>query len=110
MATGFEGSGRELVTIKLENYASVKEGLAKLETGIQNMAKYKAYVGSKAPYAFGVEEGYHEKSGGLARRAGGAYYLQGAVNTVLSSANADLQAGMDKYGRPGPWVLARLIS
>lgn len=56
---------------------------------------------------FGIEYGYHEVSGKLARREGGDLYLTRAVNEVLASADADLSQGLEKVTAPGVWVLRR---
>ena len=95
-------------SITLKGLEDAQKQLERIQNSIKGMAGQEAIVGSRRPYAFGVEEGYHEVSGGLARRAGGAKYLQGAVNTVLSSADADLSAGLTKVTAPGIWVLRRL--
>ncbi len=72
------------------------------------MEQARAQVGSSMPYAYGIETGRHRVSGRVARSAGGAYYLQRAVNAVLADADSDVSQGLEKVGAPGPWVLRRL--
>jgi hypothetical protein len=95
-------------SITLVGMEDAQKQLDRIVTGIEKLSGMEAIVGSRRPYAFGIEEGYHEVSGTLARRVGGAQYLQGAVNTVLSGADSDLSAGLTKVTAPGPWVLRRL--
>ncbi len=75
--------------------------------GVERMSRTRVYVGSRRGYAYGMHEGRF-KSGRLARRRGGTYYLQRAVNTVLSGADTDISAGLDLVKYPGPWILRRL--
>ncbi|MCP4415958.1 MAG: hypothetical protein GY805_05005 [Chloroflexi bacterium] len=44
----------------------------------------------------------------MARKAGGAKYITGAIETVLSDADRDLSEGLDKVTAPGVWVVRRL--
>lgn len=94
--------------IELVGLEDAQKQLLRIQRGAEAMGGYEAIIGSRQPYAFGIEEGYHEVSGGLARRAGGIRFLQGAVDTVLSDADADLAAGLTKVSAPGVWVLRRL--
>lgn len=80
----------------------------RIERNTAKMQNYRVFVGSKLPYAYGQEMGRHRVSGKLARRSGGTFYLQGAVETVLSSADKDISEGLDKVTSPGVWVLKRL--
>lgn len=94
--------------ITLHGLANVQKQMARIERATKAMGSYKAIVGSRQPYAYGIEEGQHRVSGKLARRAGGAKYLRGAVDQVLGSADADLSAGLKKVSAPGRWIFKRL--
>ena len=87
---------------------SARRQVERIERGTQGMARYVGVIYSKLPYAYGIEYGRHQKSGKLARRAGGAQYMRRAVDTVLGSADHDLSEGLNKVTAPGKWVLKRL--
>ena len=72
------------------------------------MHNASAVVGSRLPYAWGIEFGRHRVSGKLARRAGGVRYITTAVETVLGDMDRDISEGLNKVTAPGPWVLKRL--
>lgn len=76
--------------------------------GLARMEQTQVQVGSRLPYAYGIETGRHRVSGRVARAAGGVYYLQRAVNAVLADADKDVSEGLERVGAPGPWVLRRL--
>jgi len=82
--------------------------MERIERMIKAMGNWRGYVGSRMPYAYGIETGRHRVSGKLARRAGGALYLQSAVDSVMSQADADISEGMRRVTSPGPWVIRRL--
>lgn len=92
----------------LKGMDDVEKQLARIERATKSMGQWKGYIGSRRPYAWGQEFGRHRVSGKLARRAGGAFYLQGAVNAVLSDADRDLAEGLNKVTAPGRWVIKRL--
>lgn len=94
--------------ITLNGMEDAQKQMQRIERGTKAMGRYTGEVGSKLPYAYGVEYGRHRKSGKLARRAGGAFYITHAIETVLSDADADLAEGLDKVTAPGPWVIRRL--
>ena len=93
--------------IKLKGMDDAQEQLERIERGSKAMQKTKVFVGSWAPYAYGIETGRH-KNGRLARRAGGARYFNRAISEVLAGADADMSEGLNKVTAPGPWVLVRL--
>jgi hypothetical protein len=94
--------------ITLQGMEDAQKQLERIARATAAMGQYKAYVGSRMPYAYGIERGQHRKSGKLARRAGGAFYLQSAVEEVLSDADHDISAGLTKVTAPGRWVLKRI--
>jgi hypothetical protein len=94
--------------ITLNGMEDAEKQMQRIERGTKAMGRYTGEVGSKLPYAYGIEYGRHRKSGKLARRVGGALYITQAVNMVLSNADADLAEGLNKVTAPGPWVIRRL--
>ena len=92
----------------LRGLDDAQKQLERIERMVKAMGNWRGYVGSRAPYAFGQEEGYHRVSGKLARRTGGAKYLRQSVDEVLGQADADIAEGMNKVTAPGPWVIRRL--
>lgn len=94
--------------ITLKGMDDVEKQMQRIERGTKALQNYEALVGSYLPYAFGQEEGRHRVSGKLARKAGGAFYIRRAVETVLSGADADLSEGLNKVTAPGVWVVRRL--
>lgn len=92
----------------LQGMDNAQKQLERIERMTAALGKWKAFVGSRMPYAYGIEMGQHRVSGKLARRAGGAHFLEGAVNEVMSNADADISEGLTKVTAPGPWVLRRL--
>lgn len=94
--------------IRLRGMEDAQKQLRRIERGSKNMGNYRSIVYSQLPYAYGQEYGRHRVSGKLARRAGGAQYITGAVNTVLADADRDISEGLDKVTAPGVWVLRRL--
>lgn len=94
--------------ITLQGMDEVEKQLKRIERGTKALRRYSGEVGSKLPYAWGIEYGRHRVSGKLARRAGGAMYITNAINTVLASADGDLSEGLRKVTAPGPWVIRRL--
>ena len=92
----------------LRGQADAVKQLERIARGAAALAHWRGYVGSRMPYAWGIETGMHRVSGRLARRAGGAFYLQAAVNDVLSGADRDISEGLTKVSAPGRWMLRRL--
>lgn len=89
----------------------LKEAQSELEFLGKSFAKMegmKILVGSRRPYAYGIEEGVHEVSGTVARHAGGVHMLAGAADRMLAGADGDITTGMKITRAPGPWVLKRL--
>lgn len=97
-----------MLRITLQGMDDAQKQIKRIERGAAAMGRYRAVVGSKLPYAWGIEYGRHNASGKLARRAGGAFYLTNAVNQVLADGDRDLSEGLNKVTAPGPWVLRRL--
>lgn len=96
------------VSITLQGLEDAEKQMARIERGVKSMGKYDGYIFSRLPYAYGIEEGRHRKSGKLARKAGGAFYMRRAVDTVLSGADTDISEGLNKVSAPGRWVIQRL--
>jgi len=94
--------------ITLNGMDDAKKQMDRIERGTKTMGRYVGEVGSKLPYAYGIEYGRHRKSGKLARRAGGAQYITRAVDTVVNGMDADISEGLNKVTAPGAWVIRRL--
>ena len=94
--------------ITLKGMEDVEKQMGRIERGLASLHDYVGVVGSKLPYAYGIEEGRHRKSGKLARKAGGSFYIRRAIDTVLSDADRDLSEGLNKVTAPGVWVVRRL--
>lgn len=94
--------------ITLKGMDDVEKQMKRIERGSKAMGRYVGEVGSKLPYAWGIEYGRHRVSGKLARRAGGAQYITRAINTVTSGMDSDISEGLDKVTAPGAWVIRRL--
>lgn len=94
--------------ITLTGMDNAEKQMARIERGLEALKAYTGVVYSKMPYAYGIEFGRHRKSGKLARKAGGAFYIRRAIDTVLSNADHDLSEGLNKVTAPGPWVVRRL--
>lgn len=94
--------------ITLQGMDNVEKQMIRIERGLKAAENYVGLVGSKLPYAYGIEMGRHRKSGKLARKAGGSYYIRRAIDTVLSGADRDLSEGLKKVTAPGVWVVRRL--
>lgn len=94
--------------ITLQGMDDAQRQMARIERGAAALRNYVGVVYSKMPYAYGIEHGRHQKSGKLARKAGGAFYMRRAVDTVLAGADADLSEGLKKVTAPGVWVVRRL--
>lgn len=96
------------LNITLQGMDDALKQMERIKRGTEAMGRYTGEVGSKLPYAYGIEYGRHRKSGKLARRVGGAMYINQAVDLVLSNADGDLAEGLNKVTAPGPWVIRRL--
>lgn len=96
------------VIITLKGLDDAERQMTRIEKGLAALANYEGVVYSRLPYAYGAEYGRHKKSGKLARRAGGSFYIRRAVDTVLSGADHDLSEGLNKVTAPGVWVVRRL--
>ena len=94
--------------VELTGMADAEKQMARIERGLEALRNYSAYIGSKLPYAYGIEFGRHRKSGKMARKAGGAHYISQAIETVMSDADRDLSEGLNKVTAPGVWVIRRL--
>lgn len=94
--------------VTLKGMEDVDKQMARIERGLARIEDYDAWVFSKLPYAYGIHEGRHEKSGKLARKAGGSFYIKRALDDVLADGDRDLAEGLDKVTAPGPWMLRRI--
>jgi hypothetical protein len=94
--------------ITLKGMEDAQKQLERIKRGSAGMAQWRGFVYSRMPYAYGIEYGKHRVSGKLARRVGGAQYMNEAVSTVMSGADQDLSAGLSKVTAPGRWVIKRL--
>lgn len=94
--------------ITLKGMDDVERQMGRIERGLQALQNYVGEVNSRLPYAYGIEFGRHRKSGKLARKAGGSFYIRRAIDTVLSNADRDLAEGLNKVTSPGVWVVRRL--
>lgn len=94
--------------ITLNGMDDAEKQMKRIERGTKTMGRYVGEVGSKLPYAYGIEMGRHRVSGKLARRAGGSQYITRAIGTVTSGMDHDISEGLDKVTAPGKWVIRRL--
>jgi hypothetical protein len=94
--------------MSLNGLEDAEKATRRIQAGSRRMNGQQARVGSRMPYAYGQEYGRHRVSGKLARAAGGAAYLRGGVDEVLSDGQRDIAEGLNKVRAPGPWVLKRL--
>lgn len=94
--------------IELKGLDDVQKQMKRIERGTKAMGRKKYEVGTRLPYAYGIEFGRHRKTGKLARQKGGALYVTRAIETVLSGADRDMSEGLNKVTSPGAWVLIRL--
>jgi hypothetical protein len=94
--------------IKLRGMEDAEKQMARIERGLKALQNLEGVIFSKLPYAYGIEEGRHRKTGKMARMAGGSFYMRRAVDEVLSGADRDLSEGLEKVTAPGPWVVRRL--
>lgn len=94
--------------ITLKGLDDAEKQMARIERGLKALQNYTGVVYSKLPYAYGIEFGRHQKSGKLARKAGGSFYIRRAIDTVLNDADRDLSEGLNKVTAPGVWVVRRL--
>lgn len=94
--------------ITLRGMGDVERQMERIERGLASLKNYTGIVGSRLPYAYGIEFGRHQKSGKLARKSGGSFYIRRAIDTVLADADRDLSEGMTKVTAPGKWMIKRL--
>jgi hypothetical protein len=80
--------------------------LAQLRDSCGRFVRLLPQVGSSLPYAYGIEEG-HTRGGRLARKAGGAHYLSGAVDSVLPRAKTMIARELP--GTAGGDVASRIL-
>jgi len=90
--------------------ANAQEQFRRLLVGTRSLAAAKATIGTRIPWGYGEEYGHHRKSGKLARRAGGVYYLTRAKDEVLSNAARDVSAGLsnNRHTAPGKWIITMM--
>jgi hypothetical protein len=88
--------------------ADAQKQMARIERGCRALANHEGWIYSNLPYAHGIETGRHQRSGKLARAAGGSFYMRRAVDTVVSGMDGDITQGMTKVTAPGVWIIRRL--
>jgi hypothetical protein len=88
--------------IKIKGLDNAQKQTERIQRGIESLKRYKGYVGSNVPYAYGAEHGRH-KRGKLARRDGGQHYLQRATNEARN-----LPLENKRATAPGKWVFWRM--
>jgi hypothetical protein len=93
--------------VQIHGVEQVRAALQRLTQGTQAMRDTRVLVGSPLKYAFGIETGRH-RGGGLARRAGGAFYLRGAVQSVMATAGASLAPALLEGAQATVRALTRL--
>ena len=96
------------LTISVQGMENAGAQFVRIVRGITAMSETRLYVGSRRPYAYGIDTGSHRKSGKLARRAGGSFYLERAYQDVIADADRDIAEGLNLVTAPGPWVITRL--
>lgn len=70
-----------MIKVTILNANGFREFVRKIEGGANQVGKSSVIVGSKEPYAYGIETGRH-RGGRLARRAGVVFYMQRALEVV----------------------------
>lgn len=83
-----------MIQIKVTTDKAV-EFLLKLQKELQQIPTL--LVGSNLVYSYGIEYGV-TRNGRLARAAGGAFYLQGAVSEVESKVGSEIVNGLENGG------------
>lgn len=94
--------------ITVNGMADTQAQFQRIIRGIESMSRTSLLVGSRLPYAYGQETGSHRRSGKLARRAGGVFFLERAKDAVLADAERDIAEGLTRVTAPGAWVIRRL--
>jgi hypothetical protein len=91
-------------SVRIVGLELVSAALERLGQGGQVLRSYRVRVGSSLAYAFGQETGRH-RGGQLARRDGGAHFLEQALDAVRSQVGSVLRAALPK----GPPAVRRAL-
>ncbi|RMG98267.1 MAG: hypothetical protein D6706_07375 [Chloroflexi bacterium] len=94
--------------MSLRGWKNADRQLQRILEKTAQMGDWKAEVYSRLPYAWGQEYGRHRVSGRLARKSGGAMYLNRARSEMLAGADRDISEGLSRVSMPGIWVLKRM--
>lgn len=79
-----------MITVRVVTTDAIKY-LVELHKLVQQVPRI--FVGSDLVYAYGIEYGV-TKSGRLARRAGGAFYLKGALDEIQGRVGSEIVNGL----------------
>jgi hypothetical protein len=91
--------------IEIKGADTVQAYLQSLKSGTAAAGDEVVFVGTDLKYGFGIETGRH-RGGRLARRAGGAFYLRDALNSVKATLEADLTTALPH----GPEAILRAMT
>jgi hypothetical protein len=94
--------------VTVQGLPNVETQMKRIARGLVAAQQTVVYVGSRLPYGYGEEYGHHRRSGKLARKSGGALFLNRAFNEVVRDGERDLGEGLTRVTAPGPWMLVRL--
>jgi hypothetical protein len=79
-------------SVRIESRAALR-ALGDLAAGARALGGARMEIGSRLPYAYGIETGF-TRSGRVARRAGGAWMLRDAKEAVRSQIEPVLAAAL----------------
>lgn len=81
--------------VSIDGAETVRAYLQSLREGLGRAGDETIMVGSNLVYAFGIETGRH-RGGRLARRAGGAFYLRDAFNSIKGRLEPEIAAALPR--------------
>lgn len=93
------------VGVKVVGLKEAQTYLRRLQESAESADKAQVVVGSSLNYSYGIETGRH-RSGRVARRAGGVFYLSRALSTVEKDLPKRLTKGLEA-GEPTLTTLTR---
>jgi hypothetical protein len=86
-----------LISFKMTGIPPAGQRLETMKEGIRRLGRIRILVGSNLKYAYGQEYGRH-RGGRLARRAGGAYFLQKGFDSIRQSLASDVARAISANG------------
>jgi hypothetical protein len=81
------------VLIEVKGAREAAAAVNRLAAGARAAGGFRAFVGSHLPYGYGIETGQHA-GGRLARRAGGAWMLTRALQSITPALPGQIAAGL----------------